>query len=84
MTGRALLIGTLFLGLGVAGVTDPLAAQSDLEEEDVSAGEVSEETSSTDFGSEDTFADDHWADDPFSPDTNEGIPRPRTPVRPDH
>jgi hypothetical protein len=89
MTGRALLIGTLFIGLGLAGVTWRVDAQSDIEQDDVSTGEISEESSSSDLGSEDVSSEDHWSDDSFSTDTGDkGIARPParppTPVRPNH
>jgi hypothetical protein len=85
MTGRALLIGTLLIGLGVAGVTRRVDAQSDIESEDMSTGEISEETSSTDFDSDEISSDDHLSDDPFSSDQgNKGIARPPRPVRPDY
>jgi hypothetical protein len=85
MTGRALLIGTLFIGLGLAGVTRRVDAQSDIEEDDLSTGEISEETSSSDLGSDDLSTDDHFSDDSFSTETGDkGIARPPAPERPDH
>jgi hypothetical protein len=85
MTGRALLIGTLFIGLGLAGVTRRVDAQSDIEQDDVSTGEISEETSSKDLGSDDISSDDHLSDDSFSTDTgNKGIARPPAPGRTNH
>ena len=85
MTGRAFLIGTLFVGLGLAGITRRVNAQSDIEPDDVSTGEISEESSSSDLGSEDISSDDRWPDDSFSTDTgNKGIARPPAPDRPDY
>lgn len=86
MTGRALLIGTLFIGLGLVDGARPVDAQSDIESEDVSTGEISEEeTSSTDLGSDDISSDDRLSDDSFWTDTgNKGIARPPAPVRPEH
>jgi hypothetical protein len=84
MTARALLIGTLFIGLGLAGVTRRVDAQSDIEQDDVSTGEISEETSSTDLDSDDISSDDRVSDDSFSTDrSNQGIARPPKPVTPD-
>jgi hypothetical protein len=83
MTGRALLIGTLVIGLGLTGVTWRVDAQSDIEQDDVSTGEISEETSSPDLGSDDTSSDDHFSDDSFSTDNGDkGIARPPKPERP--
>ena len=77
MTGRALLIGTFFIGLGLAGVTSPVDAQSDLEQDDLSTGEISEETSSTDVGADDISSDDQLSDDSAATDTGDaGIDRP--------
>ena len=77
MTGRALLIGTLVVGLALAGITWRVDAQSDIEQDDVSTGEVSEETSSPDLGMDDISSDDHFSDDPFSTDKGDkGIARP--------
>jgi hypothetical protein len=85
MTGRAFLIGTLFVGLGLAGVTRRVDAQSDIEQDDVSTGEISEETSSTDLGSDDISSDDVVSDDSFPTDTgNKGIARPPGPERPEN
>jgi hypothetical protein len=85
MTGRALLIGTLCIGLGLVGVVRRVSAQSDLEQDDVSTGEISEETSSTDLDPDDVSSDDHLSDDSFWTDTgNKGIARPPKPERPDH
>jgi hypothetical protein len=85
MTGRALLIGTLFIGLGLVDGTRRVDAQSGIEQDDVSAGEISEEPSSADLGSEDISSDDHFSDDSFPTDTgNKGIARPPAPVRPEH
>jgi hypothetical protein len=68
MMGRALLIGTLFIGLGLAGITRRVDAQSDIEQDDVSTGEISEETSSPDLGTDDISSDDQLSDDSFSTD----------------
>jgi hypothetical protein len=85
MTGRTLLIATLLIGLGLAGVTRRVDAQSDIEEDDLSTGEISEETSSTDLGPDDISSDDHFSDDAFPTDTgNKGIARPPAPRRPEH
>ena len=85
MTGRALLIGNLLIGLGLAGVTWRVDAQSDIEQDDVSTGEISEETSSPDLGSDDTSSDDHFSDDSFSTDKGDrGIARPPKPEHPEY
>jgi hypothetical protein len=85
MTGRAFLVGTLFVGLGLAGFTRRLDAQSDIEQDDLSTGEISEESSSTDLGQDDVSSEDHWSDDSFSTDTGDkGIARPPAPLRPNH
>jgi hypothetical protein len=85
MTGRALLIRILFIGLALGRVTERVDAQSDIEQDDVSTGEISEETSSSDLGSDDLSTDDHFSDDSFSTETGDkGIARPPAPERPDH
>ena len=85
MTGRALLIGILVIGLGLTGVTWRVEAQSDIEQDDVSTGEISEETSSPDLGSDDTSSDDHFSDDSFPTDKGDkGIARPQKPKLPDY
>ena len=85
MTGRALLIGTVFIALGVTGVARRVDAQSQIEEDDVSTGEISEDISSTDLGSDDISSEDELSDDTFPTDRgSKGIARPPTPVQPDH
>jgi hypothetical protein len=85
MTGRALLIGTLFIGLGLVAITRRVDAQSDIEHDDVSTGEISEEPSSADLGSDDISSDDVGSDDSFPTDTgNKGIPRPPGPEHPEY
>jgi hypothetical protein len=85
MTGRALLIGTLFIGLGLAAVTRRVDAQSDIEQDDLSTGEISEETSSTDLDSDDISSDDDFSDDSFSTDKGDkGIARPQKPKLPEY
>jgi hypothetical protein len=85
MTGRALLVGILFIGLGLAGLTSPVDAQSDIEQDDLSTGEISEESSSTDLGSDDTSPEEELSDDPLWPNRGDkDIPRPRTPLETDH
>jgi len=84
MTGRTLLIGTLSIGLGLAAVTRRVDAQSDIEQDDLSTGEIFEETSSTDLDSDDISSDDHFSDDSFSTDKgDEGIARPQKPKLPE-
>ena len=68
MTGRALLIGILFVALSVTAVTRRVDAQSHIEEDDVSTGEISEEISSSDIGSDDLSSQDEPSDDSFSTD----------------
>ena len=85
MTGRVLLIGILFIGVALGRVTERVDAQSDIERDDVSTGEISEETSSSDLGSDDLSTGDHFSDDSFSTETGDkGIARPPAPERPDH
>jgi hypothetical protein len=85
MTGRALLIGILFIALALGEVTERVDAQSDIEQDDVSTGEISEDASSGDLGSEDLSTDDHFSDDSFSTETGDkGIARPPAPERSDH
>jgi hypothetical protein len=82
--GRALLIGSLFIGLGLAAVTRSVDAQSDIEQDDLSTGEISEDVSSTDLASDDIPTDDYLSDDSFSTDRGyKGIARPPQPVTPD-
>jgi hypothetical protein len=85
MMGRALVIGTLCIVGGIAGLTQRADAQSadDEDEEDMSTGEITEEVSTTDSISDDTSTDDDLSDDSSAPDAgNHGIPRPKTPLQP--
>jgi hypothetical protein len=77
-----LLIGSLFVGLGLASVTRRVDAQSDIEPEDLSTGEISEETLSTDSGADEVSSDDSGSDDSFSTDTDkQGTARSPKPPR---
>ena len=81
--GRALVIGTLCIVGGIAGLTQRADAQSADDEEDMSTGEITEEVSTTDSISDETSTDDDLSDDSSAPDAdNHGIPRPKTPLQP--
>ena len=83
MTGRVLVIGTLCIGLGVFGLTQRIAAQSEDDVEETSTGEIAEETFTADSISDETSLDDDLSDDwPSQSSGDGGGDRPKTPVQP--